>query len=240
MNARPVRRQENYANRPGKHYHADPKAQPGWADGKEHEMGNRFTTLEKGTMRKLAIALVSALCIGVVGIASAGENKKPSGEINQAKMVTAEVTAIDLPTRLVTLKGPQGNTFTVYADDRVKNLPQVHVGDKVDISYYESLVWNVKKATEGTPGATVQEEMKSAKPGSKPAGAAARQVKATVTIEAIDLANGTVTLKGPQGNSRTIKARNPENLKKVQVGDLVDITYTEALAVKVRSASKQQ
>ena len=191
-------------------------------------------------MSKLVIALISAICIGVIGVASAGENKKPSGEIGSTKMVTAEVIAIDLTTRTVTLKGPAGDEFPVHADDRVKNLAQVHVGDKVDIAYQESLVWNVKKATEGTPGASVQEGMKSAKPGSKPAGAAARQIKMTVTIEAIDLGNGTVTLKGPQGNSRTIKARDPANLKKVQVGDLVDITYTEALAVRVRPAKQKQ
>ncbi len=65
-----------------------------------------------------------------------------------------------------------------------------------------------------------------------------QRVTFTATIEAIDLAKGTVTLKGPQGNSQTIKARNPANLKKVKVGDLVDITYTELLALKVEEAPK--
>jgi hypothetical protein len=155
-------------------------------------------------------------------------------------MITAEVIAIDLPTRTVTLKGPAGNEFPVHADDRVKNLAQVHVGDRVDVADQESLVWNVKKASDGKSGTSAESETVSAKPGSKPAGAAARQIKMTVTIEAIDLGNGTVTLKGPQGNSRTIKARDPKNLKKVQVGDLVDITYTEALAVRVRPAKQKQ
>jgi len=61
----------------------------------------------------------------------------------------------------------------------------------------------------------------------------------TATIEAIDQVNGTVTLKGPQGNSRTIKARDPKNLQRVQVGDLVDITYTEAVAVRVRPSTQK-
>ncbi|MGH8768957.1 MAG: hypothetical protein ACREVT_12370 [Burkholderiales bacterium] len=191
-------------------------------------------------MRKLAIVLVSALCIGVVGVASADENSKPSGEIGRIKMVTAEVIAVDLPTRTVILKGPAGNEFEVHADDKVKNLPQVRAGDRVDVSFYESLAWTVKKASEGNPGASVQSDAVSAKPGSKPAGAAAAQVKITATIEAIDLGNGTVTLKGPKGNSRTIKARDPKNLRRVQVGDLVDITYTEALAVSVRSSPQKQ
>ena len=65
-----------------------------------------------------------------------------------------------------------------------------------------------------------------------------QRVTFTATIGAIDLAKGTVTLKGPQGNSQTIKARNPANLKKVKVGDLVDITYTELLGLKVEAAPK--
>ncbi|MGQ0578238.1 MAG: hypothetical protein ACT4PQ_04925 [Betaproteobacteria bacterium] len=191
-------------------------------------------------MKKLVFVLVSALCIGAVGVASAGESKRPSGEIGRKRLATAEVIAIDLPTRTVTLKGQKGNEFTVHADDRVKNLPQVRVGDQVDVAYHESLVWNVKKAGEGTPGASVQSGTASAKPGAKPAGAAATQLNMTATIEAIDQANGTVTLKGPQGNTRTIKARDPKNLQRVQVGDLVDITYTEAVAVRVRPSMQNQ
>jgi len=35
------------------------------------------------------------------------------------------------------------------------------------------------------------------------------------------------------------KARDPAKLKKVQVGDLVDITYSEALAIAVRPVNKK-
>jgi hypothetical protein len=84
----------------------------------------------------------------------------------------------------------------------------------------------------------VSEAAGRTKEGDKPGGAAGRKVMITARIDAIDMANGTVTLKGPQGNSRTIKARNPENLKKVKVGDMVDIVYTEAVALKVEPAAK--
>jgi len=57
-------------------------------------MENRFTKLEKSTVRKLAIAFVSALCIGVSGVASADEMNKPSGEIDHMRMATAEVSAV--------------------------------------------------------------------------------------------------------------------------------------------------
>ena len=52
-----------------------------------------------------------------------------------------------------------------------------------------------------------------------------------------DLPAGTVTVQGPTGQATTIKARDPRNLDRVAVGDLVEITYTEAVAVSVE---KQQ
>jgi hypothetical protein len=42
-------------------------------------------------------------------------------------------------------------------------------------------------------------------------------------------ARGTVTLTGPQGRSKTLKAHRPADLEKIRVGDLVGITYSEAL-----------
>jgi hypothetical protein len=53
----------------------------------------------------------------------------------------------------------------------------------------------------------------------------------TATITAIDPKAQTVTVKGPQGNEETIKVRDPKNLTGVKVGDLVELTYTQALAI---------
>ena len=61
----------------------------------------------------------------------------------------------------------------------------------------------------------------------------------TVSIVAIDPDLPSVTFKGPAGNTRTVKVLHPERLKGVSVGDTVDITYTEALAMKVEPAAKK-
>jgi len=47
-----------------------------------------------------------------------------------------------------------------------------------------------------------------------------------------------VTIKGPEGNTETVKARNPKNLDAVKVGDLVEITYTRALAIALDKSAK--
>jgi hypothetical protein len=47
-----------------------------------------------------------------------------------------------------------------------------------------------------------------------------------------------VTFKGPKGNLVTVVAEDANNLEKVKVGDNVEITYTEALAVEVAKTKK--
>jgi hypothetical protein len=163
----------------------------------------------------------------------------PSGTVG-ANLVTAtaRVKALDQQTRLVTLERADGSEVTVYADNTVRNLPQIHVGDEVTASFYESLAYEVKKPGTAAPGATVAEEAARAKLGEKPAGAGARVTTIVATIVGLDKAAGTVTLQGPTGRATTIKARDPRNLERVAVGDLVEITYTEAVAVSVEQPVK--
>jgi hypothetical protein len=56
-------------------------------------------------------------------------------------------------------------------------------------------------------------------------------VTLTVTITAIDAKGRTVTVKGPQGHEETVRVRDPKNLVGVKVGNLVELTYTQALAI---------
>lgn len=65
--------------------------------------------------------------------------------------------------------------------------------------------------------------------------AQAVEIKATVT--AIDKANRTVTVKGPQGKTRTLTV-GPEarNFDQVAVGDTVTLTYVEAVTLSLEKA----
>jgi hypothetical protein len=163
-----------------------------------------------------------------------------SGTIGEGAVeVTATVEAVDMKSRVVTLRGPDGQSFKVKADERVKNLPQVKKGDVVVATYYESLAYDVKKPGQAQPGVAVAEDVATAKPGEKPAALGGRAVVVTSTITAIDKKKGTVTLKAPDGELTTVKVRNTANLDKVQVNDLVEITYTEALAIAVEPGPKK-
>jgi hypothetical protein len=152
--------------------------------------------------------------------------------------VTATVTAINHKTRSVTLKGADGRSVTFTVSDAVKNFAQVKKGDTVTATYYESLAYDVMPAGSGKRGVEMAEAAGTAQPGAKPAGVGARAVTVTAKIKAIDKKAETVTLKGPKGNLKTVHVKNPANLDKVKVGDLVQITYTEALAISVEEAPK--
>jgi hypothetical protein len=62
----------------------------------------------------------------------------------------------------------------------------------------------------------------------------------TATVEEINVDNNTFKLKGPDGVVNEYVARNPENLKRAEVGDLVVITITEAVAITVEKSSADQ
>jgi hypothetical protein len=163
----------------------------------------------------------------------------PKGEaIVGTPEATATVTKIDMKTREVTIKTTDGEEVTFVADERVKNLPQVKVGDTIRVVYTEAIAYEVKKGGKAM-GIETQEAVGTAKPGEKPAAGAGRQVTVTVTVTAVDPKNGSITFMGPRGNSQTVKVRHPEKLQGVAVGDSVDITYSEALAVKVEEAPKK-
>ena len=181
---------------------------------------------------------ISAIVITLALLAGCA-TQKPSGRMEDVREARATVTAIDRPQRLVTLKDAQGREMVVQVSDRVKRLDEVNVGDQLLVSYTEALAWQVKPASKGAPGVSAQDSVTRAKPDESPGGTVGRTTTVTATITAIDLANGTVTLTGPGGGSQTIKARDPANLKKVQVGDLVDIVYTEAVAISVRPVDKK-
>jgi len=78
------------------------------------------------------------------------------------------------------------------------------------------------------------ETKKAAAEGKKPSVKKEKTTRVTATVEAVDLDQRIVTVKGPEGNIVDIKAgEQVKNLKQVKVGDTVEITYYESIAVKV-------
>jgi len=63
----------------------------------------------------------------------------------------------------------------------------------------------------------------------------AMQVEAVVTVTKVDHKARTVTIRGPQGNLRTLDVPpEAQNLDKVKAGDRFLLTYTEALVLAIQ------
>jgi len=187
-----------------------------------------------GVVPGAAIAAVSSPAPIMVAQAKSEEPAKSAEpKMVGARTVTVRgtVEAVDTEKKTVTLKGPK-RSLTLQIRDP-KKLEQIKVGDPVVAKYYESLMIQVKKPGEATPGVSTQQAVATSKPGETPAGAVGQEVTATVTIVAIDKKAQTATVKGPDGNTEVIKARDPKNLDRVKVGDLVELTYTQALAISL-------
>jgi Cu/Ag efflux protein CusF len=191
----------------------------------------------------LCASLVLAGCAAMSGDSTptqAAAAVLPSGTVAENLVsTTATVKSIDQNTRHVTLQRADGSLIKFRAGDEVRNLAQVEVGDEVRADYYESLAYEVRKPGDAAPAASTADVAARAALGEKPAGIAGRTTTMTATIAGIDKTAQTVTLRAPDGELLTVKARNPDNLNRVSVGDLVDITYTEAVAISVEAPAKK-
>ena len=157
------------------------------------------------------------------------------GKVKASQVVTATavVEAIDQKSRMVTLKRDDGERVRFRVSDEVKNLAQVKKGDHVNVSYYESVALQLRKPGEAGPGVTVAEEAERAKPGELPAGAVAEVTTVTAKVVNVDRRKQTVTLELPSTKNLTVKVTDPTRLERVKVGDTVEATYREAIAVSV-------
>jgi hypothetical protein len=166
--------------------------------------------------------------------------EKPGQVVEESiETVAARVVKVDQKSRVVTLRNSLGEEFDVHVSDEVRNLPQVKKGDDVVISYYESVAITLKKPGEATPGVSVVDTAGRAKPGERPGAAAGSQTTVTATVVGLNKKKGTVTLKGPKGKVVTVTAREPRRLDPVKVGDLIEVTYTEAIAISVEKPVKK-
>ena len=183
-------------------------------------------------LRMIAITALAATALGAC-------TTLPSGKMEDVIEARATVTAVNPARREVSLKEPDGTELVIGVTEAVRNFDQIKPGDEVVVSYTEAVAWQVKPASKGAPGVSTDSTTTVAKPGEKPSADVKDSITLTATITAIDIAKGTATITGPGGDSTTVKARDLANLKKVKVGDLVDITYSEAVAISVQPVTKK-
>lgn len=153
----------------------------------------------------------------------------------QLIVVPALIEAVDVEERLLTVKDSEGTVETIRVDPAVERLNEVKKGDTITLRYYQSVAFEVREPTaeeKANPGmlfgAAGRRDAKS-----EPGGGAIVMAHAITTIDKIDTESAMVTLKGPKGHKAKVKAKDPKNLEKLNVGDTVAVTLTEAIAVGI-------
>ena len=190
----------------------------------------------------LLVAVVSAFTMTQPVSAQTGAVMSSSpGKVGVAQTVdvSATITAIEKSSRTITLKGPKGDEVKVEAGPEVRNFDQLKVGDVVDMRYRETLAVELKKGGGMKVEKTEKAGAVGAKPGETPAGVVGRQVTVVGDVMRVDAATQTVTVKGPQ-RTVDLKVRDPEQFKLIAVGDQIQATYTEALALAVTPAKPKK
>jgi len=188
-------------------------------------------------VKKHLFILISCLAfISTPFLASADHHEgKPAFGASRSVTMHAVVEAINHETRVVTLKGEEGNSVTFVASDAMRNIDQIVVGDGVLINMVEEVTVSVH-----APGTVSVESVRvaalaRAKKGERPRGAILEASVTTAVVEEINLENNTFKLKSPDGVIEEFTAQDPDNLRRSSVGDIVVITVMHALGIMIET-----
>jgi len=190
-------------------------------------------------MKSIKYLFVVAQLLVVTAVMAGTEEanlERPSFAASQTMTVSAIVEAINYETRVVTLRKADDEAITFTASDDVRNLDQVSVGDVLVAEYMESVTIDVIADDGQGAEAAAAAVLARTEKGEMPGVAAMDTTVVVSTVEEINLETNTFKLKGPDGVVTEYLARNPGNLKRAMVGDLVVTTVTGALAMVVEKA----
>lgn len=193
----------------------------------------------KSTVACLIVAVGSPMAV-TYGADTAAQpaTAVPGKGLQESRQVErrATITTIDKANRLVTLKVANGDEFVVEASPEIQNFDKLQVGDTVVATYTQSLGVRIDPAGQASPGLK-ETTSSSPAPGQAKVG---REVTATLKVESVDAKNNTVTLSDGAGRSATVDVVDPrarERLKTLKPGEMVVITYTEALALRLEKVA---
>ena len=139
---------------------------------------------------------------------------------------------IDQTRRDVNIKTADGRFETVEVPASAKRFDELKVGDKVTVTYNNTVSARLKPPGEAAVDTGGKTSTMGQEP--RPGGTTAVQRTMTATVSAIDKGASTITFVGPNGWKYSRRVVDPTVLDKVKVGDQVDITWNTDMAVTVQ------
>lgn len=183
-------------------------------------------------MMKFTTLTLSLLLITSVSFADQASRDMPSISTTQTIQMTAQVVAVNMESKTVALRGPEGNVRVLELPE-AQRLGEVEVGDTVAAEYIQNLTLELFPGSGGQPGHGTMSAKASAPESEQPGGIVTETSIYMSVVREIDLENGTFKLEWEDG-IKEYMARDMENLKKAKVGDYVVATYTTALAMQLQ------
>ena len=163
---------------------------------------------------------------------SGSVTEKPTISSSLSVNLTSQVVALDYNNRELTMKNPQGEISKITVSPDEKNLEKVKVGDTINMQIIDSVDIKVVAARNAEPGSAASRIVVRNTDG-QPGMESTDTRIINAVVEAINLENNSFKLRGENNVVKEYTARNPENLKKSAVGDLVVITYTTSVVVSL-------
>lgn len=179
------------------------------------------------TMKTILLAVTAAAFVGATPVGAQPKGAAVGAEVEA--LIT--VVAIDKAKRTVTFRGPRGNLVDMQVPPQAQNLDQVKKGSVFKIKYAEAVAISITRG--GAPSKGDEQNMQLAKKGATPGGSAVRTRHVSGRIEAIDLKNRYVALRGPDNNTQALQVGDDVKLDELQVGDRITVAYTQALALEM-------
>jgi hypothetical protein len=143
------------------------------------------------------------------------------------------VEAIDLASREITVRSGRGRTLTMRVEERVRNLPEISVGDEVVLRYHESVGVELRKAAEDESIAVAEAE------GQGDGGQSAARTTTIADVDAVSPRDKSVSIRDPDGRLHELYVRDEALLESLKAGDRVVATYTEAVVVSVEGPKEK-
>jgi len=182
------------------------------------------------------VRLSAWFCAGSAMILFAGCAASPPEpiEFTNEESLEATVTAVDVESQLVTLRGASGDEITIRVP-AARNLSQVDSGDTLMVIYSERFRASLAESGKTESGAALAAGR--AEEGDLPGGFVAAEAVTTVEVVSVSEDGSSVSVRSEAGRLQTLDVQREQGrvfARKLKRGDMVVLEYTEAVAIDLQ------
>lgn len=190
-------------------------------------------------MKLKAITLLAAAALFVGPISSLSAKTKKT-EFQASVSEVSTIVAINNESKSVTLKGQDGDEYSLTIDPENVYLSNLTVGQEVTSTQAIEIIAELRKPTEAELAEPFVMEVATGNNNNinDPAASLNTKIHMVVTIKAVDKEAKEVTLEGPNGRSLTVNPKDPKIVKHLKVGKTVVVDYTSLRIIKLEPVAK--